>query len=467
MVAVGPAPAVEAGGHFGLYISNIGFGVTLGFGDWGVYTSAWSDPSWSMRFSSTLHGYGEWVFVPGLGRVWRPWVEVGWQPYTHGRWVMTAYGWTWVAYEPWGYLPHHYGSWAHCSSGWVWVPGYTYSPANVVWVQTGGYVGWYARPPHGWSHAARGYRRGYQHGYGDGYRDGWRDARYATYVDWHHLASDNVSHYAVGHATATRTRGATVAAAPSAGELRRRGGVSVPRHEVARRTVTVDDRHVELVRPEGVTHSIERHAAPTVRQTLAPAALERRQPGVELRSQRQRGGSERSVDHSGGHPEAGSTRSMFPSRTSSDRWSSTDAAVHDARPVSVDTRRSSSSTVTSTRRGFESRATTDVATPRPAISSGGRSSPRSDATASPRSRSEVRHPQRELALSREHVENAPDARSERAAPSVSERSSSASTPGAAASPRKPEREESTASARRSRPETRDRQPAKKSSPRRR
>ncbi len=277
-IALSPAPAVEAGGYAGLHISNLGFGVTVGFGDWGVYTRSWSDPSWSLSFNSALHGYGEWVSVAGLGRAWRPWVEVGWRPYTHGRWVRTVYDWTWVAYEPWGYIPHHYGSWAHCAYGWVWVPGYAYTPANVVWVHAGGYVGWYARPPSGWSHAARGYRHGYRDGYGDGYRDGWRDARFATYVDWHHIASDNLAHHAVPHVTATRTHQAAVGTAPTAHQVRERGGVSMPVRSVSRRAVAVDDREIELVRPAGVVGSIERHAASTIRGSLAPTALERRQP---------------------------------------------------------------------------------------------------------------------------------------------------------------------------------------------
>ena len=283
VIAFTPAPEATAGGHFGLHISNGGFGVTVGIGDWGPYSGAWASPTWSVGFSAALGGYGEWVTVGGLGSVWRPWVAVGWRPYTNGRWVMTTYGWTWVAYEPWGYYPHHYGSWAHCSYGWVWVPGYSYHAANVVWVQSGGYVGWYARPPHGWSHAARGYR----HGYRNGYHDGWRDARYATYVDWHHVAHDNVSHHAVGHSAASRGHVQTLSAAPTAREVQRRGGASVPRHTVSTRSVTVDGRQVTLARPDGVARSIERHAATTVSTSLSAPAIERRQPAVRSRTRSQ------------------------------------------------------------------------------------------------------------------------------------------------------------------------------------
>lgn len=270
------ASPAQAGGFFGMHIGSGGFGVTVGVGDWGPYTNSWTNPQWSLDYNAALAGYGEWVWAGDLGRVWRPWVAVGWRPFTYGRWVHTIIGWTWVAYEPWGYVPHHYGSWALCDFGWVWVPGYSYSCGNVVWVRSGGYVGWYARPPQGWSHAARGYHHGYQ----DGYRDGWYDARYATYVDWHHMGSQNVSDYAVTHTVASRGRVEDHAAAPTVAEVRRRGGITVPETPVAQRTITMNGRRITVARPEGVARSIEDHAATTAARALSPAALERRQPQV-------------------------------------------------------------------------------------------------------------------------------------------------------------------------------------------
>lgn len=275
-VLVLPAPPAEAGGSFSMHVGSGGFGVSVGVGDWGPYTSSWTNSRYSLDFNATLSGYGEWVWVGNLGRVWKPWVAVGWQPYTHGRWVLTTLGWTWVAYEPWGYVPHHYGSWAMCDFGWVWVPGYTYVSANVVWVRSSGYVGWYARPPRGWSHAARSYRSGYR----NGYRDGWNDARYATYVDWHHVASDNVSHYAVEHAVASHGRVEDHATAPTVEEVRRRGGISVPEAQLSQRSATMNGRRVTIARPEGLARDIERHASATAAAALSPRALERRQPAI-------------------------------------------------------------------------------------------------------------------------------------------------------------------------------------------
>jgi hypothetical protein len=283
------APTVEAGGGVSMHLGSGGFGVSVGFGDWGVYTRSWSDPYWSIDFNATLAGYGQWVSVSGLGRVWRPWVAASWRPYTHGRWVSTGFGMTWVAYEPWGYVPHHYGSWAYASFGWVWVPGYSYSCANVVWVGSGGHVGWYARPPWGWSHAKHGFRHGYRHGFRDGYdngySDGWHDARYATYVDWRHFGSDNVSRHAVTHRIASKNHIKTRAKAPSRDEIRQRGdGAIVTETRLSRRSVKVNGREVTIARPEGVARSIERYAADTVGNSLSEEALKQRQPLVRART---------------------------------------------------------------------------------------------------------------------------------------------------------------------------------------
>lgn len=291
VMAVSAARPAGAGGRVGLHFGSDHFGMSLGFGDWGLYGAAWNDPGWALDFDATLAGYGQWVWINGLGRCWRPWVEVSWRPYTHGRWVHTGLGWTWVAYEPWGYVPHHYGSWAYCSYGWVWVPGYSYVPANVVWVRAGGYVGWYARPPHGWSHAAHafrhgyreGFREGYREGYGDGYVDGWRDARYGTWVDWRHFGSDNVAHHAVAHGVASRSRVDAGIAAPTSSEVTRRGAVV---HEVRleTRTVRAAGREVMVARVAGIQSSIERHAPSTVRSALADEAIRNRQPAARTQS---------------------------------------------------------------------------------------------------------------------------------------------------------------------------------------
>jgi hypothetical protein len=89
----------------------------------------------------------------GFGRVWRPYVDWGWQPYSVGQWIWTPYGWTWSSYEPWSWT-FHYGRWGFSSLyGWVWTPGYVWGPAWVDWFWGDGYVGWVPLGPPGFAPA--------------------------------------------------------------------------------------------------------------------------------------------------------------------------------------------------------------------------------------------------------------------------------------------------------------------------
>jgi hypothetical protein len=267
---------------FSLQVGSHGIGVAFGSTDWWAYGPSWADPHVRLSYDQVLDGYGEWLWVGGLGRVWCPWVVAGWTPYHYGRWVVTPAGWTWLSYEPWGYFPHHYGHWAYTSYGWVWVPGYDYRPANVVWVRWGGYVGWYPSPPNGWSHAARGfqhgYRSGYRDGYPDGYRngydDGWRDAYWATYVPWDQLGSHDVSRYSMSSTTVRRTAANSPlrlsSDAPSRSEVQQRGGEMAPTARLEQRTVAVGGRSVTVARPEGMAPTVQLHGRSTVERALAP-----------------------------------------------------------------------------------------------------------------------------------------------------------------------------------------------------
>jgi len=287
---------------FSIHVSNGVFGLSFGSSNWWTYGAAWSDPRLEISYEAALSGYGQWIHVPSLGRVWRPYVVAGWRPFTYGRWVATEIGWVWVSYEPWGYFPHHYGAWAYTDVGWVWAPDRVYRPAPVVWINWGGYVGWYPCGPPGWSHAARGfrqgyrqglsegYREGYSHGYDHGYDDGWRDAQYATFVDWNHLSSDDVSGHAVSYRSVGRgtpTSGIRMGPSPpTTSEIRSRGARMVPEVGLDRRTVRVDGRELTVVRPEGVAESVARHARPTVERALSPEIVRQVQsaPSSDRRS---------------------------------------------------------------------------------------------------------------------------------------------------------------------------------------
>jgi hypothetical protein len=134
-------------------------------------------------FFDALAPYGEWLWHPAFGYVWRPikfepdwrdydqgnwvwsgygWVlvspeghvlspvlvEPDWSPYKHGHWVWSDYGWTWFSYEPWGWATDHYGRWAFTRDyGWVWIPGTVWGPAWVTWYMADDYIGWAPLPP--------------------------------------------------------------------------------------------------------------------------------------------------------------------------------------------------------------------------------------------------------------------------------------------------------------------------------
>jgi hypothetical protein len=94
--------------------------------------------------------YGEWVVTAEFGRCFRPrGIEVGWRPYTNGRWCYTDDGWLWASDEPYGWATYHYGRWYEDSrAGWVWVPGRTWRRRGWRGGHGGGNVGWAPLPPH-------------------------------------------------------------------------------------------------------------------------------------------------------------------------------------------------------------------------------------------------------------------------------------------------------------------------------
>jgi hypothetical protein len=103
------------------------------------------------RFKQVLSPHGRWTQTPEYGEVWVPNVSPGWRPYTHGRWVYTRHGWTFVSYDPWGWAPFHYGRWAYYppAGGWAWIPGYQWAPAWVSWRYGPSYVAWAPLGPPG------------------------------------------------------------------------------------------------------------------------------------------------------------------------------------------------------------------------------------------------------------------------------------------------------------------------------
>jgi hypothetical protein len=102
-------------------------------------------PEEVLPYADELEGHGTWRYEAEIGNVWYPAVGPGWRPYADGRWVWTAYGWTWVPYEPWGWATFHYGRWGWSPGyGWYWIPGRVWGPAWVSWAVGGDHVGWCA-----------------------------------------------------------------------------------------------------------------------------------------------------------------------------------------------------------------------------------------------------------------------------------------------------------------------------------
>ncbi len=123
-------------------------------------------------YTYDLVDYGDWYQEPDYGYVWYPRVDVGWSPYTYGRWGYTHWGHTWISSEPWGWAPYHYGRWGFGHRGWYWIPGTTWGPAWVSFAIGPTWVGW---SPLGYYNypvfAFNTYFGGY--GYGHGYKRGW------------------------------------------------------------------------------------------------------------------------------------------------------------------------------------------------------------------------------------------------------------------------------------------------------
>ena len=107
--------------------------------------------------SSYLSDHGEWYYDGSVSSyVWVPNVNETWRPYLHGRWSYYPSGYYWISYEPWGWAPYHYGSWIrNTENRWCWIPGYSFSPAWVVFISFGQYYGWaplgYGYHPHYYS----------------------------------------------------------------------------------------------------------------------------------------------------------------------------------------------------------------------------------------------------------------------------------------------------------------------------
>jgi hypothetical protein len=115
------------------------------------FGAAYADASISFdSFHSQLADQGDWFYSDRWGMVWQPYDAYDdWRPYSRGHWVNTyEYGWLWSSDDSFGDITSHYGRWVNDpDDGWLWLPGYVWSPAWVVWRQSGDQTGWMPMPP--------------------------------------------------------------------------------------------------------------------------------------------------------------------------------------------------------------------------------------------------------------------------------------------------------------------------------
>lgn len=281
------SPALADGFYFGFDVGPMSFR----FGNDYWYGDSWySQTESDVEFDVYLNGYGSWVYLPAFGRVWIPYVEIGWRPYFNGHWVWTSYGWTWIAYEPWGYVPHHFGRWVWDSAyGWMWMPGYEWGPAWVTWRMGGTYVSWAPLPPaHFHYHQHNHYYDDHRHW--EGHRRPSRIAlpyELTEYAGWTcvgrgSFSSENIPNVAaplenvVPHFSSSEP-GRALNQAPARQEVERWTSRKIPETSVSVARTNINGKSVTMVRPKDQLTRVNRYA-PTVERKFIQPALSRTYP---------------------------------------------------------------------------------------------------------------------------------------------------------------------------------------------
>ena len=75
--------------------------------------------------NETLDQYGEWRDEPSYGRVWMPsYAYGGYDPFSHGYWQRSSFGYSWYDPMPWSAYTFNYGRWTYLDhlNRWCWVP---------------------------------------------------------------------------------------------------------------------------------------------------------------------------------------------------------------------------------------------------------------------------------------------------------------------------------------------------------
>ncbi len=214
-----------------------------------------------------LNSYGEWVQINNYGNVWRPFVVNDWEPYNNGHWDYADGNWTWISYEPFGWIVYHYGNWYNDPYyGWVWIPSNNvWSPARVVWVDYGNYIGWAPQPPAGIVYANPWESNGSRY---------WHVVRHKDFTE------DNINKYRIRNPDRNENGGRNEVKnkPPGRNVIERTSGRPVPEVRIQRETVKLPDKQIQRMDlPPQEKKRVEQNAPRVRNEVLVPPDKYRKQ----------------------------------------------------------------------------------------------------------------------------------------------------------------------------------------------
>lgn len=315
--------SARAASNFSLSVGTDDFYLSVGNYDYLPYSYD-VNPGYvapRINFTEVMADYGNWVYVPTFGQVWRPYVDSSWRPYSNGHWIYTSYGPTWQGYEPWAWAAYHYGNWIWDQRyGWVWIPGYDWSPGNVVWSRSYDTIGWMPAPPRGYDYS-RGYLnyRGnvnqftyddpnffdddyygygggyYNQGYGNQGYDDFYNQNYTNisinlwvFINQNHYGYNNYADYYLDRdytRDVFRRRMVRINSKPiQRAQLERVTRTRINEVPVRVKEFDTDKRRVKMVIPEGEEENVRKNANKVVQNMIAPAFAEKQKPFKGLKA---------------------------------------------------------------------------------------------------------------------------------------------------------------------------------------
>ena len=206
-----------------------------------------------------LNAYGDWIYINPYGEVWQPFVVDGWMPFDNGHWAFADGNWTWISYEPFGWIVYHYGDWYDDPFyGWVWIPGDgAWSPANVLWIDYGDYIGWAPLPPRGIEYG-RPWEKGQE--------------RYWHVVRMNDFTKDDIHNYRIVHPRGNEIGSGEILDRPPGRTLvEKYTAKPVPEVNIPHETVRLPQREFHKMNLPPVEHQrVEQHSPRVRSEVLVP-----------------------------------------------------------------------------------------------------------------------------------------------------------------------------------------------------